>query len=74
MKSGISHHRCKNSICIDVEHGFIRRFTIPPINIHDSKINLQKLDPENCDDFVWADSGYAGVRYEDLLNAAGFES
>jgi IS5 family transposase len=34
----------------------------------------QVLDPENRDDFVWADSGYAGARYEDLLEAAGFES
>lgn len=34
----------------------------------------QVLDPENRDDFVWADSGYAGARYEDLLEMAGFES
>lgn len=34
----------------------------------------QVLDPENRDHFVWADSGYAGARYEDLLDMAGFES
>ena len=32
------------------------------------------LDPENKDDFVWADSGYAGVKFEELLELAGFES
>ena len=34
----------------------------------------QVLDPKNRDDFAWADSGYAGARYEDLLKVAGFES
>ena len=73
-KNGISHYGYKNSICIDVEHGFIRRYAITPANIHDSQMLPQVLDPENRDDFVWADSGYAGTRYEDLLELAGFES
>ena len=34
----------------------------------------QVLDHENREDFVWADSGYAGERYEDLLEVAGFGS
>ncbi|WP_259724236.1 transposase [Synechococcus sp. CS-1332] len=34
----------------------------------------QVLDPENRDDFAWADSGHAGARYEYLLEVAGFES
>jgi IS5 family transposase len=73
-KNGISHYGYKNSICIDVEHGFIRRYAITPANIHDSQMIPQVLDPENRDDFVWADSGYAGARYEDLLEVAGFAS
>lgn len=73
-KNGISHYGYKNSICIDVEHGFIRRYAITPANIHDSQIILQVLDPEDRDDFGWADYGYAGARYEDLLEEAGFES
>ncbi len=28
----------------------------------------QVLDPEGRDDYVWADSGYAGARFEDLLD------
>jgi IS5 family transposase len=73
-KNGISHYGYKNSICIDDTHGFIRRFAITPANIHDSQMLPQVLDPENSDDFVWADSGYAGARFEDLLDLAGFES
>ena len=32
------------------------------------------LDPENQDDFVWADSAYSGEFFEDLLRIGGFES
>ncbi len=73
-KNGISHYGYKNSICIDATHGFIRRYVITPANIHDSQMLTQVLDPENRDDFVWADSGYAGAQFEDLLGMAGFES
>ena len=31
------------------------------------------LDPENYDDYVWADSAYSGERFKDLLSLAGFE-
>ncbi|WP_254980586.1 transposase [Cyanobium sp. ATX 6A2] len=71
---GISHYGYKNGICIDAEHGFMRRYAITPPNIHDSQMIPQGLNPENRDDFVWADSGYAGARFEDLLEVAGFES
>jgi len=32
------------------------------------------LDPENQDDYVWADSAYSGQCFEDLLSLGGFES
>jgi hypothetical protein len=32
------------------------------------------LDPENQDDYVWADSAYSGERFKDLLSFAGFEN
>jgi IS5 family transposase len=35
-KNGISYYGYKNSICIDVDHGFIRRYAVKPANIHDS--------------------------------------
>jgi len=31
------------------------------------------LDPENYDDYVWADSAYAGECFEDLLSLGRFE-
>lgn len=65
-KNGISHYAYKNSICIDADHGLIRRYAITPATIHDSEMIPQVLDPEKRDHFVWADSGYAGTRYEDL--------
>jgi transposase, IS5 family len=32
------------------------------------------LDPENEHDYVWADSAYCGVCFDDLLSLGGFES
>jgi IS5 family transposase len=73
-KNGTSHYGYKNSICIDVAHGFIRRYEVTTASIHDSQVLPYVLDPENSDEFVWADSGYAGAKFEELLDLAGFES
>ena len=59
-KNDINHYGYKNSICIDAEHGFIRRFVVTPANIHDN--------------YVWADSAYSGERLKDLLSLAGFDN
>ncbi len=32
------------------------------------------LDPENHDDYIWADSAYSGEHFKDLLSLAGFEN
>lgn len=42
-KKNINYYGYKNSIWIDAEQGFIRRFVVNPANIHDA--------------YVWADSG-----------------
>jgi hypothetical protein len=34
-KNGIGYYGYKNSICIDVDHGFIRRSAVKSANIHD---------------------------------------
>ncbi|MCT4364886.1 MAG: IS5 family transposase [Synechococcaceae cyanobacterium MAG-AL1] len=73
-KNGISYYGYKNSICVDVDHGFIRRYAVTPANIHDSQMLPRLLDPENEHDYVWADSAYSGECFQDLLNHAGFES
>ena len=59
-KNGINYYGYKNSICIDVDHGFIRRYAVTPANIHDSQMLPCLLDPENEHDYVWADSAYSG--------------
>ncbi len=74
QKNGINHYCYKNSIFIDAEHGFIRRFVVTPANIHDSQMLPTLLDPENQDDYAWADSAYSGLCFEDLLSLGGFES
>jgi len=73
-KNGINHYGYKNSIWIDAEHGFIRRFVVTPANIHDSQMLPMLLDPENQDNYVWADSAYSGQCFADLLSLGGFES
>jgi IS5 family transposase len=73
-KNGINHYGYKNSICIDVHHGFIRSYAVTPANIHDSQMLLRLLDLENEHDYVWADSAYSGECLEDLLSLGGFES
>ena len=72
QKNDINHYGYKNSICIDAEHGFIRCFIVTSANIHDSQMLPMLLDPENQDDYVWADSAYSGERFKDLLSLAGF--
>jgi len=73
-KNGLNYYGYKNSICIDVDHGFIRRYAVTPANIHDSQMLPRLLDPENKHDYVWADSAYSGECYEELLSLGGFES
>jgi IS5 family transposase len=73
-KNDINYYGYKNSICIDVDHGFIRRYAVTPANIHDSQMLPRLLDPENEHDFVWADSAYSGECFADLLRLGGFES
>ena len=74
LKNNINHYGYKNSICIDAEHGFIRRFAVIPANIHDSQMLPMLLDPENQDNYVWADSAYSDEHFKDLLSLAGFEN
>ena len=73
-KNGINHYGYKNSIWIDAEHGFIRRFAVTSANIHDSQMLPMLLDPENQDNYVWADSSNSGHCFADLLSLGGFES
>ncbi len=58
-KNGISYYGYKNSIYVDFEHGFIRRYAITPSHLHINQMLPQLLDPENKHDHAWADSAYS---------------
>ena len=73
-KNGVNYYGYKNSICIDVDHGFIRRYVVTPASPHDSQMLASLLDPENEHDCVWADSAYSGECFEEFLSLVGFES
>ena len=60
VMNDINCHDCKNSICIDAENGFIRRFVVTPATIHAA--------------YIWADSADSGECFKDLLSLAGFEN
>ena len=51
-KNGVNHYGYKNNICIDVEHGCIRRYVVTLANIHDSQMLPMLLEPENTDDYA----------------------
>ena len=67
QQNGVNHYGYNNNICTEVDHGFIRRYAVTPANILDSQMLPMLLDPENSDNYVWADSSYAGECFEDLL-------
>jgi transposase, IS5 family len=59
-KNDDNHFGYKNSIFIDTEQGFIRRFVVTPACIYDN--------------YLWVDSPYYGEHFKDLLSLAGFEN
>jgi IS5 family transposase len=73
-KNDVSYYGYKNSINIDREHGFIRRYDVTPANIHDSQMLPALVDPKNEQNYFFGDSAFAGKLFEEFLSAAGFES
>ena len=73
-KNPINYYGHKNSIGIDVDHGFIRRYAVTPAKIYDSQMLPRLLDPENEHDIAWADSAYSGECFEHRLNLGSFEN
>ncbi len=56
QKNGKSYFGYKDHISIDVEYGFIRRYSITDASVHDSQVLGAVLDPDNCGNEIWADS------------------
>ena len=73
-KNGKSYCGCKNGICVDVQHGIIRRYDVNPANVQDSQLLTSLLDPENSGDIVCGDSAFAGRKFDELLELAGYQS
>jgi IS5 family transposase len=72
-KNGESYYGYKNGICVDVQHGIIRRYDVAPANVHDSQLLPSLLDPENSGDIVWGDSAFAGRKVDELLKLSGYQ-
>jgi IS5 family transposase len=70
-KNGQSYFGYKDHINIDVEYGFIRRYSITDASVHDSQALGAVLDPDNDGDEVWADSAYRNENVEAGLDALG---
>lgn len=64
----------KNHVCIDRQHGFIRRFTITDAARHDGHELAAVLDRSNTASAVWADAAYRSAENLALLEAYGFEA
>lgn len=73
-KGGKSYFGYKDHICIDVEHGLIRRYAITDASVHDSQVLGQLLDEDNDGDELWADSAYRSEAIEATLELIGFNS
>ncbi len=55
-KNGINYYGSINSIYIDVDHRFIRRYAVIFDKIHVTLIISCLLDSENHHNYVWTDT------------------
>ena len=62
----------KNHISVDVEHKFIREYTVTSAKVHDSNIFEELLDQNNSSKDVWADSAYRSRDAIEMLKANGY--
>lgn len=73
-KGGRSYFGYKDHICIDAEHGLIRRYAVTAASVHDAQVLGHLLDEDNDCDTIWADSAYLSEAIEETLQLIGFES
>ena len=60
-------------MCVDVEHGYLSRYALIPVNIHGSQMLPMLHDLEGTDDYLWANSAYERKCFEDLLGRWPFK-
>ncbi len=73
-KHGRSHYGYKNHINVDRQHKIIRRFTVTPASVHDSRVMDELLDENNSSRDIWADSAYRSEERERDLKDSGYRS
>jgi len=73
-KNGINYYGYKNSIGVDVEHGFIRKYIVTSASVNDSQMLPALLYPANYSNSLWGDSAFAGLIYRAFLETAGYQS
>ena len=66
-KNNVSHFGYKDHISVDVEHGFVRKYSVTDAAVHDSIALVDILDEDNEGDGVWADSAYRSALIEWFL-------
>ena len=59
---------------LNTESSVSMMWHVVPANVHNSQLLPALLDPDNQADVVWADSAFAGKKFDELLDLAGFEN
>lgn len=65
---------CIDHICLDAEHGLMRRYAATDASVHDSQVLGQLLDEDNQSNTIWADSAYCAEVIKEALELIGFDS
>ncbi len=74
MKRGKKHYGYKKTIGIDRKHKVIHKYAITSAEVHDSQVFEERLDENNSNGSVWADSAYRSVEREAALPGAHYRS
>jgi IS5 family transposase len=64
-KHGQVHYGYKNHIKIDTEYNFIRDYTVTTASMHDSRVDLSKVE-----EVMYRDKGYTGCKTKAKENAS----
>ena len=73
-KNNVSHFGYKNHINVDVEYGFVRRYSVTETSVHDSQVLPDILDDTNEGDKIWGDSAYRSALIERFLVLLSWDS
>lgn len=68
-KHGRSYLGYKNHVNIDVAHKLIRAWAVTDAALHDSQMLDKRIDEDNTDRALWADSAYQGEPIAQALEA-----